>query len=232
MNTIQRIAARHLANSYPEQSLKELIAALRACQWVHWVNHWNSTGSKSYGDHLLFERLYGAIDHEVDSLAEKLLGNTSLNSINPVELAEYTFTIVRGWVEGSVGRNLAGLSLRAEEGVLEPLGVLLRGDALSTGTRNLLEGVADLHETHVYLLKQRLTPVGRITARFQDKTGAFLNSPDSLPTIGTNIIGYEFSDLPGGPAFIRTDDGREISFSLDDGPRKVESEVFGDDDHF
>ena len=229
MNPIQRIAARRFANDYPEQSLKELLAALRACQWVHWVNHWNSTGSESYGDHLLFDRLYGVIDHEVDSLAEKLLGIGAVNSINPVEIAEWTFTIVRGWAQDSVGGSLAALSLRAEKGVLEPLFNLLGGDALTSGTRSLLEGVADLHETHLYLLRQRLTPEGRIAAR---KSGAFLNSPNSLPTLGTNIIGYEFSDLPGGPAILRTDDGREITFSVDSGPRLVESEVLGNDESF
>jgi len=234
-HVIDRLVTRFLtrqANDYPEQSLKELIAALRACQWVHWVNHWNSTGSDSYGDHLLFERLYDAIGAEVDGLAEKLLGSGDIQSINPVEIAEWTFTIVRGWAQDSVGGSLADLSLRAEGGVLEPLHNLLRGNGITIGTRNMLEGVADLHETHVYLLKQRLTPEGRIARRFVDKVGAFLNRPDSLPTIGTNIIGYEFSDLPGGPAILRTDDGREIIFSVDGGPRLVESEVLGDDDPF
>lgn len=229
MNPIDRVARRHMADVQPNLSLTELVAALRACQWIHWVNHWNSTGSVSYGDHLLFERLYDAIGDEVDAIAEKLIGNDHHTSIDPVAIAEATFTIVNGWVKDSVGGSLADLSLRAETGVLEPLNNLLRGGGLSTGTRNKLEEVADLHETHVYLLKQRLTPEGRIAAR---KLGAFINAPDSLPIIGTNIIGYEFSDLPGGPAIVRTDDGREITFSVDDGPRKVESEVLGNVDPF
>jgi hypothetical protein len=57
------------------------------------------------------------------------------------------------------GWTLVDASLQAEALVLtvvnEALSALTASDSLTPGVDNLLQGVADLHETFVYLLQQR-----------------------------------------------------------------------------
>jgi DNA-binding ferritin-like protein len=58
----------------PEAEMKKYLSTLKALQAYYQHAHWISKGEPFYGDHLLFERLYGSVNEQIDSLAEKMVG--------------------------------------------------------------------------------------------------------------------------------------------------------------
>lgn len=139
--------------------LVSFLAYLQSLLMLHQTHHWNTNGHVYYSDHQLFERLYNESVALVDPLAEKILGLGSVPSLSAVELAGLV-----GQYLGSIGvaetpDEMVELSLRAElqcVGAISTLITQLEGEGkLSHGLSNLLEEIADKHETFVYLLRQR-----------------------------------------------------------------------------
>jgi DNA-binding ferritin-like protein len=127
---------------------------------VHQTHHWQTNGGHYYADHLLFERLYNESQAFIDQVAERAVGtyDPSVVDVNTqVELMEFFV----GWMcQGSLDADvMVDMSLKTESLVLTAVDLTIekltaRGE-LSNGTDNLLQGIADLHEGFVYLLKQR-----------------------------------------------------------------------------
>lgn len=137
--------------------LAAIVALLRAVYQTHQTAHWQSGGANYYGDHLLFQRLYEAILPEIDSVAERAIGTGGTSLLDGIKQATQTaeiVTLLRG-APASSPKDLVAISLNAEVLVLEVLAEALSG-RLSQGQQNLLQGIADTHEGHVYLLQQRL----------------------------------------------------------------------------
>jgi hypothetical protein len=139
---------------------------LHALSLLHRSFHWEASGPTGYGDHLLFERLYGPIPEEIDGLAERMVlvfGSRFL--LDLVAVADTMHLYLETW--GAAYRRTTATALRAEQGVLSSIAAardaLKVAGLLSTGLDNFLAGVADTHETHVYLLTQRLEG-GRVAA--------------------------------------------------------------------
>jgi len=134
--------------------LQQLLARLRALFFIHWTAHWQASGPQEYGDHQLFSRLYTAIDAEIDGLAEKMVAGYGNDA---VDLNRGVLLMAKAIV-GAPGKGVER-SLAAEKAFQEWLKAayeaLEKADDLSLGMDNFLQGVADKHETHVYLLKQR-----------------------------------------------------------------------------
>jgi len=57
-----------------EELMASYVAFLRALYHIHQNAHWKVQGSESYGNHLLFQRLYEETQQSVDDAAEKTLG--------------------------------------------------------------------------------------------------------------------------------------------------------------
>jgi DNA-binding ferritin-like protein len=145
---------------YPQLSV--LLVYLKFLAAVHQNHHWTAKGDPYYGDHLLFERIYGALPEEIDSVAEKAIGlGTSAN----VDLTLQTMQLNR-LVQGygmmqtiPQPTELAKRSLLAELNFLAVTAHLVQcmkeQGVLTRGLDNLIAGIEDKHETHVYLLKQR-----------------------------------------------------------------------------
>ena len=51
--------------------LAVLLAALRAEGMIHQAHHWGTKGPQSYGDHLLYDRVYSDVFGMVDGLGER-----------------------------------------------------------------------------------------------------------------------------------------------------------------
>lgn len=137
----------------------KLLSSLQALSLVHRVGHWTSKGPESYSDHLLFERLYNSVEEEVDKVAEKALG-MGLDPIGilPLTLSRTTSAFLRLDDVGQIGvveamnAELTFLSV-----LREVLGEVAALDEVSwKGVDNLLAGIMDKHEEHVYLLQQRM----------------------------------------------------------------------------
>ena len=139
-------------------SVLDLLAALRAIHFLHWTSHWQAKGDPSYGDHLLFQRLYEEVAGEIDGLAEKAVALGGNSAVSPTAAVGRMAEYVQTW--GASVECGADCALRAEQdlqaivrGTYE--GLKESGD-LSLGMDDFLMSLANDHETHLYLLQQRL----------------------------------------------------------------------------
>jgi DNA-binding ferritin-like protein len=150
--------------------LPTALVFLRALTMIHQGHHWLTFGESYYADHLLFERLYDETLEEVDAVAEKAIGvGCPKDKIHPGLQATFITKVVQLFCGDGQNESMAGdpksyleASLKAEELLLSSLAAIAaemkENGELTRGVDNLLAGIEDKHEGHVYLLKQRLTP--------------------------------------------------------------------------
>jgi len=146
----------------PGTEMAGLLVFLRAVAMVHQTHHWVTKGNTSYGDHLLFERLYNGMLPEIDSVAERAVGSTGATLIADFRAQASCVADILNSL-GQPGESAAELvqkSLEAEAllslGVTKIVELLKNNSSLSRGTDNLIAGIEDKHEEHRYLLQQRL----------------------------------------------------------------------------
>lgn len=158
--------------------LQAILALLRAQAVLYQTAHWQVAGPQSYADHLLFERLYGGLGDEIDTLAEKMVGYGGPESVDP--------QIIEQMVLGCVTKAVATTGFHARmiylEVVLQSLLTLVSGpnaeEPLPIGLVDFLNGVASDHESHIYLLKQAVRPpFGRTASAAPTAEGYFFDSP-------------------------------------------------------
>jgi starvation-inducible DNA-binding protein len=143
-------------------AMRDLLAMLLALHWNYWTAHWQAKGASFYADHLLFQRLYEGLVTEIDGMAEKMVGTYGAESVCGLDSIGRAHKRLAGWhaVSGSFERALV-----SEAEFQELLGqvrtMLDSNGALTLGLDNFLQGLADVHETNVYLLRQRLTESGQ-----------------------------------------------------------------------
>jgi len=148
----------------PYAQLSVVLVYLKYLYALHQNHHWTAMGDSYYGDHLLFQRLYEGILGEVDAIAEKSIGlgctaNVDLH-LQHLQLCK----LIAGTGTATTipqSTDLAKKSLMAEMSFLAAMKHLcdsLKESGLMThGLDNLLAGIEDKHEGHVYLLKQRIS---------------------------------------------------------------------------
>lgn len=151
---------------YAEMQYGELggvLVLLRAVSMIHQTNHWATTGSAFYSDHLLFDRLYGTLIGEIDQIAEKAVGLGGPQLVVASTLAKSTAEVISELcgaqpVEPDANSRVM-LSLQAELRFLVMMQMVAKQmeekGLLTRGLDNMLAGIEDKHEEHVYLLKQR-----------------------------------------------------------------------------
>jgi len=151
--------------SVPLPSLGAVLAFLRALSVIHQSHHWMTTGPAFYADHLLFDRIYNDLLSEIDAIAERAVGMSSPVLVQPMLQVKHVGLLVSALYEEGSDREtpsdaMIQRSLVAELRFLLLMQVLTKelkeSGELTRGTDNLLAGIEDKHEEHVYLLKQRL----------------------------------------------------------------------------
>lgn len=135
-----------------------ILADLTALYVAHQSAHWRASGESFYGDHQLFQRMYEETADEVDQVAERLLGITGDDSlVDPSRRLAMASAAIKNILSNG---DLASSLLIAEKAFVKQIaGILDALEAmgqLSDGTENLLQGIADKHEEHVYLLSRRV----------------------------------------------------------------------------
>lgn len=142
-------------------TLLRLFAILRAIHWSHWTSHWKVKGDPQYGDHLLFGQLYGNMVEEIDDLGEKIVsyfGPLSQVDLQGMELS-YEF-LSRFPLNDEGPTELYERALAMEEQLQVELAGsyedLKAASEMSLGLDDYLMSLANQHETHQYLLRQRL----------------------------------------------------------------------------
>ena len=151
-----------MCSAFGEESehapLATFLAATEALQMVHHSHHWQTKGSNSYGDHILFQRLYEQILTEIDLVGEKLIGVSGDAKLTNYFARMKAIQVFLGAV--STGEPYVVVSHGAEQLYLK-LGEMVVSKLeevglLSTGVENMLGAVLDKHEEHLYLLQRRV----------------------------------------------------------------------------
>jgi DNA-binding ferritin-like protein len=139
-------------------------AAARALAMILQTCHWQAAGDSFYGHHLLFERLYNDVLPEIDALGERAVGHSDEMSVDIKSQFDGMGAFLKKLIvnPGTVPSqdDLLEAALHAEETFLDwlrvSIEVLEKDGSLTPGVENLLGGIADKHEEHVYLLQQVL----------------------------------------------------------------------------
>jgi DNA-binding ferritin-like protein len=133
----------------------DMLGTLLGQYLLYYNAHWRSSGNPYYGDHLLFERLYGDIVCELDTMAEKIMGYNG-DAIDIVEINRIATSKLQKWTTSGdfVAQGLASeadmqstFKLYYDE--LKEMG------AMPMGLDDFLMAVASTHDSHEYLLQQR-----------------------------------------------------------------------------
>jgi DNA-binding ferritin-like protein len=147
-----------------EQLLQNYIVNLRLLSLYTQHAHWATKGTGYYGDHLLFARLYEAINREMDGLAEKAIGVTNNDLVVcPVSITQKVSKKISGVGcidRETTGRKLIETTLQLEKGFLSFLdkiyAELKENGGMTMGLDDFIMAMHNTHEGHVYLLQQRL----------------------------------------------------------------------------
>ncbi len=157
---LENMLAQWGGTAYSQLSV--LLVHLKFLATVHQTHHWTAKGDPFYGDHLLFERLYSTTAGEIDSVAEKAIGLGSVNNVNLNLQLQQLASMSKAYGVSStipVTSDLAKRSMTAEISFLRCVANMVDSlkemGMLTRGLDNMLAGIEDTHESHVYLLKQR-----------------------------------------------------------------------------
>lgn len=152
------------AGQYParEQSFALLLAHTRALADLAQSFHWRTTGGNYYGDHLLFERIYNETYEQIDGIAEKGIGTTGNDRIvDPIAQVSVIHSMLDRMTSKDVQpQQFPAVLMKAVNAQISMISMSLKvmehAGELSDGIDNLFQGLADLHEGHVYLLQRRI----------------------------------------------------------------------------
>jgi starvation-inducible DNA-binding protein len=147
----------------PELELKKYLALMKALQNYYQHAHWISKGEPYYADHLLFERLYGSLGGQIDSLAEKMVGVGGDHFVCVKTVMSITNKILSHVPEmdrNTLGYEMVQTSLKLEKMFLsytKKLYTKMKEDeSLTLGFDDMLMSLYNEHEGNVYLLGQRI----------------------------------------------------------------------------
>jgi len=149
-------------------AIQWLLSLLRAQYMSYQNSHWQEVGEGAYGNHLLFQRLYqgvddddGGIQDDVDELAERMVGLFGNTVVDMKHLVPKMSHWCLRWSEVSCHHARGLLSEQDFQQLCAYAMLALRTDGLLTpGLENLLQTLADRHESNVYLLQQVLRTPG------------------------------------------------------------------------
>jgi len=148
----------------PMSELSCVLAFLRTLSVVHHTHHWQTRGPQFYADHQMFDQLYKNAQDAIDGIAEKTVGAGERLLVRPlmqVDQLERLMKVVYAFAAmDPTADEYVQLSLNAELAFLAFTDLVVESmrarGTLSRGIDNLLAGIQDRHEGHVYLLRQRL----------------------------------------------------------------------------
>lgn len=131
------------------------IAYHRALAMFYHTAHLQAKGDGFYTDHLLFERLYSAINDLIDPISEHAIGETNDPSLVGFEkVFKAMMEIAAGFSHQGDAKIIATLGLAHEKQIQGFIKANLKG--LSIGADNFVRGVSEKHSELTYLLQQRV----------------------------------------------------------------------------
>tara|TARA_B100000745_G_scaffold300398_1_gene254224 strand:+ start:7453 stop:8238 length:786 start_codon:yes stop_codon:yes gene_type:complete len=151
-----------------QSGMIELLAVLRALNWMLQHAHWQCAGINFYGNHLLFERLYEDVQAEVDTTAEKTIGYFGTDVLESPQIMSSALDWVAKWEEES--DTVLDRAIQAYRDVQEFLQDLYEDcDDLPLGLDDMLQSVANKHDEHMYLI-QSVKPESQLKSKVASAT--------------------------------------------------------------
>lgn len=146
------------SSSANQATLVQLLAIFRALHWAHWTAHWQVKGTAFYGDHGLFERLYGGLTGEIDGLAEKIVAYFGVEAVAPTaNMAQaQSFLALYDQGESDVYKRALKMELHLQNALKRTYESIKNSNEMTLGLDDFLMAVSNAHETHIYLLRQRV----------------------------------------------------------------------------
>jgi len=179
-----------------------MLELLLAQYLLYYELHWKYR--TRYGDHQLFARLYGSVQKELDSLAEKLIGYHGSDALELIELIDGANDFIKKWTVGN--EDFVGQALQAEKTLQnlfhEYYDLLKAKDLLPMGLDDFIMAVCNDHETHTYLLQQVRSGRGK------EKT-AMPSKANILKALGFTGLGAAAGGVGGYAAGHRTGMARD-----------------------
>lgn len=171
--------------------LRIVLAILRAQALSYQTSHWQARGPSYYGNHLLFERLYGTVQAEIDTIGEKLVGYFGVPAVDlQVSLALVNDMIERWHAEA----DLIQRGLLSEQELQEALTLVFDAwpeqTPMPIGLDDWLAATANAHESNIYLLQQVL----------DEGFGKQASSPKAVPDSRRSLKSYSGSVKEGAPS--------------------------------
>lgn len=168
-NSPRRVASAYIRQIEVTESIlqmRQLLGCLSGLYLLHWTTHWQTNGDPFYGDHLLFERLYSAMPEEIDDLAEKMVQMFGKEAVDAGEHFPVATRFLASWMPepDPVGRAL-GAERELQRVLHETYDMAKASGSLSLGMDDYLMSVANAHETHLYLLQQKMGGILETMAR-------------------------------------------------------------------
>jgi starvation-inducible DNA-binding protein len=135
--------------------LQEMLSLLRGQYWNYWTTHWQVKGPNYYGNHLLFQRLYEALQAEIDTLGEKIVAYFGTDEVENDLIMEKSHEWIKKWAK--IGDPVER-AIRSEEDMQNIFKAgykkLDESKDMSLGLDDFLMATANAHETNLYLLGQ------------------------------------------------------------------------------
>ena len=144
---------------------QDILAHLRALQWVSWTSHWTASGPSYYGDHQLLQRLYEGkgggpnINEEIDGLGERMVAYFGPPSVNPEAIVGRVHQLTGQAVQSSADQFEALLTMETQlQHAIQRAWKANQasGEHMSLGIDDMLMGLANEREAAIYLLQRRL----------------------------------------------------------------------------
>lgn len=135
------------------------IAFLRAMYLFYENAHWQSSGSGSYSNHLMFQRLYENVLERIDPAGEKSICLFGNDVIDVLTQAKITLQILEKHCQKSESSVIVGIEL---EKVFQTIAIKIRDELknqgkLTPGLEKLIQDDLDFSENpRLYLLKQNI----------------------------------------------------------------------------
>lgn len=142
-----------------EKILGLYVASLRAISIIHQQNHWLSKGENSYGNHLLFERVYTSATEDLDLAAEKIIGVYGESCLAYELQTELLGRVLSKYKNLSTDRVTQSVSVEKEflkfsQQVYDGLSDGSLGESMTLGVDDMIMAIASNRETAIYLLNQ------------------------------------------------------------------------------
>ena len=134
--------------------LQSVLAILRAQHWLLYSLHWQAKGKSGYQLHLLFERLYGAVPAQFDALAEKMVNMLGESSVDSKETMALAVKCLTEWTSDNAVETALKSERALQDAIKKAYTALKASDSMSLGLDDYLMGLANEHETPIYLLEQ------------------------------------------------------------------------------